>query len=105
MLLFIIAITKIPRDETNDAQPDILTDQVTELQHGNESTTETMLNKIKLLVTNEVMNCIKIRAFGRFHTPNKQKEPEKLFHHLLMLYSAWRDKVLDITGTDNTHED
>ena len=96
---------KIPGDETNDAQPDILTDQVAELQHGNTSTytTETLPNKIKLLVTNEVMKCKKIRAVIRFHTPNKQKEPEKVFHHLLMLYFPWRNEVLDLTGPDNTY--
>ena len=94
---------KIPSDETNDAQPDILTDQVSELQHGNAHSTETLPNKIKLLVTNEVMKCRKIRAVVRFHTPNKQKEPEKFFHHLLVLYFPWRDEVLDLTDTDNTY--
>ena len=96
---------KIPGDETNDAQPDILTDQVAELQHDNTCTytTETLPNKIKLLVTNEVMKCRKIRAVIRFHTANKQKEPERFFHHLLMLYFPWRNEVLDLTGPDNTY--
>ena len=34
----------------------------------------------------EIMKCRKIKAFIRYHTPNKRKEPEKYFHHLLMLY-------------------
>ena len=94
---------KIPSDETNDAQPDILTDKVAELQHSNICTTEALPDKIKLLVTNEVMKCRKIRAVVRFHTPNKTKEPEKFFHHLLMLYFPWRDEVADLTGTDQTY--
>ena len=94
---------KIPSDETNDAQPDILTDKVAELQHNNICTTETLPDKIILLVTNEVMKCRKVRAVVRFHTPNKTKEPEKFFHHLLMLYFPWRDEVADLTGTDQTY--
>ena len=77
---------KIPSDETNDAQPDILSDKIAELQHSNTCTTETLPDKIKLLVTNEIMKCRKIRAVVRFRTRNKTKEPEKFFHHLLMLF-------------------
>ena len=94
---------KIPSDETNDAQPDILTGKIAELQHSNTCTTETLPDKIKLLVTNEVMKCRKIRAVVRFHIPNKTKEPEKFFHHLLMLFFPWRDEVPDLTGTDQTY--
>ena len=83
---------KIPSDETSDAQPEILTDAVAESQHTNTNTTETLPDKIRLLVTNEVMKCRKVRAVVRFHTPNKRKEPEKFFHHLLMLYFPWRDE-------------
>ena len=49
------------------------------------------------------MKCRKVRAVVRFHTPNKTKEPEKFFHHLLMLYFPWRDEVADLTGTDQTY--
>ena len=28
----------------------------------------------------------------RYHTPNKTKEPEAYFHHLLMPYYPWRDE-------------
>ena len=94
---------KMPSDETNDAQPRILTDKIAELQHSNKFTTETLPDKIKLLVTNEVMKCRKIRAVVRFHTPNKRKEPEKFFHHLLVLFFPWRDEVPDLTGTDQTY--
>lgn len=64
---------KIQSDETNDAQPDILTDKIAELQHSNTCTTEILPDNIKLLVTNEVRKCQKIRAVVGFHTPNKNK--------------------------------
>ena len=94
---------KIPSDETSDAQPEILTDAVAESQHTNTNTTETLPDKIRLLVTNELMKCRKVRAVVRFHTPNKRKEPEKFFHHLLMLYFPWRDELADLIGSDQTY--
>lgn len=49
------------------------------------------------------MKSQKIRAVVRFHTPNKTKEPEKVFHHLLVLFFPWRDEVPDLTGTYQTY--
>ena len=40
----------------------------------------------------EVMKCRKVKAVIRYHTPNKTKEPERYFHHLLMLYYPWRNE-------------
>ena len=48
--------------------------------------------KIKLINTNEYMKCRNVKAVLRYHTPNKTKEPESYFHHLLILYYPWRDK-------------
>jgi len=39
----------------------------------------------------------KIKAVIRFHTSSKAKEPEKFYHHLLMLYFPWR-KETDLLG-------
>lgn len=39
---------KIQSDETNDLQPDILTDKIAELQHSNTCTTETLPDKLKI---------------------------------------------------------
>ena len=58
--------------------------------------------KIKLLNTNEVMKCRTTKAVIRYHTPNKTKEPEKYFHHLLMLYYPWR-KEDNLIGSDETY--
>ena len=93
---------KFPKDERTDTQPDVLTYIVAETQHMNTGTTTTFPDNIKLLDTNEVMKCRKVRAVVRFHVPNKRKEPEKFFHHLLMLYFPWRDELADLTGKDQT---
>lgn len=52
--------------------------------------------------TNEVMKCRKTRAVVRFHTPNKIKEPENYFHHLLMLYFPWREEN-SLLGKEQTY--
>ena len=89
----------------NDAQPEILTDDLTELHVQSTTNTDvtTLLPpKIKLLNTNEVMKCRKTKAVVRYHTPNKTKEPEKYFHHLLMLYYPWRNEDT-LLGTEQTY--
>ena len=40
--------------------------------------------------TNEKMKRRKIKTGIRYDKPNKHKEPELYFHHLLMLYYPWR---------------
>ena len=82
------------RNETDDAQPDVLTDTVAESQHTDTNSAAEFPNRIRLVNSNEVMKCRKIGAVIRFHTPHKQKEPEKYFHHLLMLYFPWRDELV-----------
>ena len=91
------------RDEMNEAQPDVLTDTVAESQHTDTDSATKLPNKIRLLNTNEVMKCRKIGAVIRFHTPNKQKEPEIFFHHLLMLYFPWWNELEGLTGTQETY--
>lgn len=34
-----------------------------------------------------------VKAVIRYHTPNKTKEPDRYFHHLLMLYYPWRQET------------
>ena len=91
------------RDEMNDAQPDVLTVTVAESQHTDTDSATKLPNKIRLLNTNEVIKCRKIGAVIRLHTPNKQKEHEKCFHHLHMLYFPWRNKLVDLVGTQETY--
>ena len=48
------------------------------------------------------MKCRKVRAVIRYHTPNKAKEPEKYFHHLLILYHPWRQQT-ELLGEEKTY--
>ena len=89
--------------ETKDSQPDILNDELLDSQHFNKDTEEDCLSsKIKLMGKNEHMKCRKLKAVIRYHTPNKRKEPELYFHHLLMLYLPWREET-ELLGSDQTY--
>ena len=48
------------------------------------------------------MKCRNVKAILRYHTPNKIKEPESYFHHLLMLYYPWRDES-NLMASDQTY--
>ncbi len=48
------------------------------------------------------MKCRKVQAVIRYHTPNKTKEPELYFHHLLMLYLPWRAES-ELLSSDQTY--
>ena len=48
------------------------------------------------------MKCRKVQAVIRYHTPNKSKEPELYFHHLLMLYFPWRNET-ELLSSDQTY--
>ena len=88
-------------DEFNDVQPNVLSDDL--IQSNNISNCELVLPPIiKLSNTQETMKCRKIKAVIRFHTPSKIKEPEKFYHHLLMLYFPWR-KETDRFGDDQLY--
>ncbi|XP_078375419.1 uncharacterized protein LOC144658809 isoform X2 [Oculina patagonica] len=83
-------------DEFNDVQPNVLSDQLVESNH--DSNSESILPPIiKLINAQEIMKLQKVKAVIRFHTPSKTKEPEKFYHHLLMLYFPWR-KESDLLG-------
>ena len=79
-------------DEENDVQPNVLSDDLVESQHVQAS--DLILPKtIELINSKEIMNCRKIKAVIRFLVPNRTKEPEKSYHHLLMLYLPWRKET------------
>lgn len=88
-------------DETNDAQPNVLTDEVIHTQHSIVQNIS-LPPQITLMNTNEKMKCRKVKAVIRYHTPNKTKEPERYFHHLLMLYYPWRNES-DLMATDQSY--
>ena len=79
-------------DEENDVQPNVLSDDLVESQHVRAS--DLILPKtIELIISKEITNCRKIKAVIRFLVPNRTKEPEKSYHHLLMLYLPWRKET------------
>lgn len=89
-------------DEFNDVQPDVLSDNLIESNHI--SNCESVLPPLTIKLNNgqETMKHHKIKAVIRFHTPSKAKEPEKFYHHLLMLYFPWR-KETDLLGDDQLY--
>ena len=88
--------------DTKDSQPDVLNDELLESHHSNEHSEDRLPVKIKLLNKNEYMKCRKVQAVIRYHTPNKTKEPELYFHHLLMLYLPWREES-ELLSSDQTY--
>ena len=88
--------------DTKDSQPDVLNDELLESHHSNEHPEDRLPAKIKLLNKNEYMKCRKVQAVIRYHTPNKTKEPELDFHHLLMLYLPWRAES-ELLSSDQTY--
>ena len=79
-------------DEASNAQPEVLTDDTIEIQHSSTNSDLSLPRQIKLINSGEIIKCRKIKAVIRYHTPNKRKEREVFFHHLLMLYYPWRDE-------------
>ena len=66
------------------------------------SNCESVPPTVKLDNGQEVMKRRKINAVIRFHTPSKPKEPEKFFHHLLILYFPRRTET-DLLGYDHLY--
>ena len=77
-------ITNVTLMKLSDSQPEVLCDELIESQNMENNCTG-LPDRIKLLNNKEIMKCRKIKAVIRYHTPNKTKDPEKYFHHLLML--------------------
>ena len=84
--------------ETIDVQPQVLIDSAIEAQHLDN---DSLSYAIRLMNTNEKMKQRKIKAVIGYHKPNKHKEPELYFCHLLMLYYPWRHEgtLLDSDDT------
>ena len=101
-LQLIIIKTRKESDETNDAQPNVLTDEVIHTQHSILQNISLPPQITSLMNTKEKMKCRKVKAVIRYHTPNKTKEPERYFHHLLMLYYPWR-KESDLIAADQSY--
>ena len=88
-------------NEVSDSQPEVLSDDFIESQNIENHNTG-LPDRINLVNSKEIMKCRTIKAVIRYHTPNKRKEPEKYFHHLLMLYFPWRNEQ-ELFGEDQTY--
>ena len=89
-------------NEFNDVQPVVLSDDLVESNHVSNCESIFPPMNIKLNNGRETMKRRKIKAVIRFHTPSKAKEPEKFYHHLLMLYFPWR-KESDLLADDQLY--
>lgn len=89
-------------DEASDAQPEVIADDTIEIQHSSTNSDLSLPRQIKLINSGETIKCAKIKAVNRYHTPNKRKEPEVFFHHLLMLYYPLRDEG-GLCGKEGTY--
>ena len=85
-------------EEVNDSHPVVLQPESFEVQQIDSVNLPT---KVRLMTRNETMKRRKVKAVIRYHKPNKTTEPERFFHHLLMLYLPWRDEneLLEHDGT------
>ena len=57
--------------------------------------------RIKLMTKKETMQCRKVKAVIRYHKPKMTTEPERYFHHLLILFYPWRCES-DLRGPDGS---
>ena len=73
----------------NNNQPVVLADGDLESQQSM-CCNKQLPTKITLMTRRETMRHRKVRAIIRYHIPKKTVEPEKYFHHVLILYLPWR---------------
>ena len=50
------------------------------------------------MISEETMWCGKVRRILRYHVPNKLLSPEKLPHHVLLLFYPFRDEKESLSG-------
>ena len=88
-------------DETNDAQPNVLTDEVIHTQLSILQDIS-LPSQITLMATKEKMKSRKVKAVIRYRTPSKTKQPERYFKYLLVLYYPWRNES-DLMAADQSY--
>ncbi|XP_057310673.1 uncharacterized protein LOC130648634 [Hydractinia symbiolongicarpus] len=75
--------------DENDSQPDILTEDASQLNHDCHAQ---LPPKITLMSSKDTMKCRKIRQVLRYHIPNEKLFPEKYAHHLLYMFYPFRSE-------------
>ena len=80
----------------NDNQPEILTDDLIFINQEGRLLPKT----IPLMSSKEKLQCRKVKAVLRYHTPNREKHPEKYAHHVLFMFYPFR-KESDLFGSNS----
>ena len=56
------------------------------------------------MISGETVRCCKVRQILRYHIPNKLLSPAKFPHHLLLLFSPFRDEEELLSGFSPMHQ-
>lgn len=90
-----------------DAQLEILSEYTITQLHRNLNKLTSLLGKIRLMNGKKIheIKCRMVKAviICRCHTPNKSKEPEQYFYHLLKFYSSYGDRKLTFLEKKQTY--
>ena len=80
--------------KTCEYQPGKSDDNLIEYNHEEHSYTP----QIKLMISEETMQCHKVRRLFRYHVSNKFSSPEKFAYHALLLFYSFRDEKELLSG-------
>ena len=87
--------SKLQDDTINDNQPEVLTNDITELNHDKNNYPAT----IPLMSSKERLKCRKVKSALRYHIPNRHRYPEKYSHHVLFMSYPFRNED-DLRSSD-----
>ena len=77
-----------PQDDANDSQPQVLLDDLVEVNN-----VSTFPKNIPLMSSKEKLKCRKVKAVLRYHVPNPHKYAERYAHHLLFMFYLFRKEA------------
>lgn len=75
--------------DNNDSQPDLLTDDVSAVNHHTHGFPKTL----PLMSSSEKLKCRRVQQVLRYHIPNKELHPEKYAHYVLFLFYPFRMEI------------
>ena len=82
-----------PMEDTNDNQPEILTENLILIHHEGKLLPKT----VPLMSSKENLKCRKVIVILRYHTHNREKHSETYAHHVLFMFYPFR-KESDLLG-------
>ena len=88
-------------DSINDSQPIVLQESLSE----ENQTTCNYPATLPLMNSKEKLKCRLVKAISRYYLPNRHKDPEKYAHHILFMFSPFRnEEVLKSSNTGTYSE-